>query len=73
MLSYFRSQLEVYMEKGTDVSLVVDVADYNAKARLERVLNKRDILHFFVVWQVGIIVLQYILGHFQIFRVLLLL
>ena len=46
VLNYFRSQLEVYVEKGTDCSLVIDVADYKAKARLERVLNKRDILHY---------------------------
>jgi len=46
VLNYLRSQLEVYVEKGTDVSLVVDVADYKAKARLERALNKRHILHY---------------------------
>jgi len=48
VLNYFRSQLDVYVEKGTDISLVIDVADYNAKARLERVLNKRDILHYHI-------------------------
>jgi len=46
VLSYFRSQLEVYVERGTDVSLVVDVSDYKAKARLERTLNKKDVLHY---------------------------
>lgn len=46
VLNYFRSQLEVYVERGTDVSLVVDVSDYKAKARLERALNKRHILHY---------------------------
>ena len=44
--NYLRSQLEVYVERGTDVSLVVDVADYKAKERLERALNKRHILHY---------------------------
>jgi len=44
--NYLRSQLEVYVEKGTDVSLVIDVSDYKAKARLERALNKRHILHY---------------------------
>ena len=44
--NYLRSQLEVYVEKGTDVSLVIDVTDYKAKARLERALNKRHILHY---------------------------
>lgn len=46
VLNYLRSQLEVYVEKGTDVSLVVDVSDYKAKSRLERTLNKRHILHY---------------------------
>jgi hypothetical protein len=44
--NYLRSQLEVYVERGTDISLVVDVSDYKAKARLERALNKRHILHY---------------------------
>jgi hypothetical protein len=46
VLNYLRSQLEVYVERGTDISLVVDVSDYKAKSRLERALNKRHILHY---------------------------
>jgi hypothetical protein len=46
VISYLRSQLEVYVERGTDVSLVVDVSDHKAKSRLERALNKRHILHY---------------------------
>ena len=46
VISYLRSQLDVYIEKGTDVSLVVDVSDYKAKTRLERALNKHHILHY---------------------------
>ena len=46
VINYLRSQLEVYVERGTDVSLVIDVSDYKAKARLERALNKRHILHY---------------------------
>ncbi len=46
VISYLRSQLEVYVEKGTDISLVIDVSEYKAKARLERALNKRHILHY---------------------------
>ena len=46
VLNYMRSQLEIYVERGTDMSLVVDVSDYKAKARLERALNKRHILHY---------------------------
>jgi len=46
VLNYLRSQLEVYVARGTDISLVVDVSDYKAKGRLERTLNKRHILHY---------------------------
>ena len=46
VINYLRSQLEVYIERGTDVSLVIDVSEYKAKARLERALNKRHILHY---------------------------
>ena len=46
VINYLRSQLEVYVERGTDISLVIDVSEYKAKARLERALNKRHILHY---------------------------
>ena len=46
VINYMRSQLELYIERGTDISLVVDVSDYKAKARFERALNKRHILHY---------------------------
>ncbi len=46
ILNYLRSQLEIYVERGTDSSLVIDVSDYKAKTRLERALNKRHILHY---------------------------
>ncbi len=46
VINYLRSQLEVYIERGTDISLVIDVSEYKAKGRLERALNKRHILHY---------------------------
>ena len=46
VINYLRSQLEIYIERGTDSSLVIDVSDYKAKARLERTLKKRHILHY---------------------------
>ena len=46
VIAYLRSQLDIYVERGTDTSLVIDVSDYKAKARLERALNKRHILHY---------------------------
>lgn len=46
VINYLRSQLEVYVERGTNDTLVIDVSEYKAKARLERALNKRHILHY---------------------------
>lgn len=46
VVNYLRSQLEVYVQKGTDTSLVLDISDYKAKERLDRALNKRNILHY---------------------------
>jgi hypothetical protein len=48
VMNYFRSQLEVYTERGTDMSLVLDVSDYRAKARLDRTLNKKYVLHYII-------------------------
>jgi len=46
VLSYLRSQLDVYVQRGTDMSMVIDVSDYKAKSRFERALNKRNVLHY---------------------------
>lgn len=46
VMSYLRSQLEIYIEKGTDMSLVLDVSDLKSKERLDRTLNKKNILHY---------------------------
>ncbi|MDX9813931.1 MAG: J domain-containing protein [Sulfurimonas sp.] len=46
VMSYLRSQLEVYIQRGSDMSMVLDVGDERAKARLDRTLNKKDVLHY---------------------------
>jgi len=46
VINYMRSQLDIYIERGTDISLVVDVSDLKSKARLDRTLNKKHILHY---------------------------
>jgi len=46
VMNYFRSQLQIYIERGTDMSLVLDVKDQKAKARFDKTLNKRYILHY---------------------------
>ena len=46
VMTYFRSQLNVYMERGTDDSMVLDLSTHKAKARFDRALGKRHILHY---------------------------
>jgi hypothetical protein len=46
VMQYFRSQLEVYIERGTDMSMVLNVSDHKSKARLDRTLNKKSVLHY---------------------------
>lgn len=44
--SYLHSQLDIYISSVSAMSLFVDVSDVKAKARLERALNKRHLLHY---------------------------
>jgi len=46
VMTYFRSQLNVYMEKGTDQSMVLDLSTHKAKARFDRAMGKKHILHY---------------------------
>jgi hypothetical protein len=46
VISYLRSQLELYVKEVDEISLVIDVSQMRAKTRLERSLNKRHILHY---------------------------
>ena len=46
VMTYFRSQLNVYMERGTDQSMVLDVSSFKAKSRFERTMGKKHILHY---------------------------
>lgn len=46
VLGYLRSQLDLYVVKESDTSLVVNVSELAAKTRLERMLNKRHVLHY---------------------------
>ncbi|NPA65399.1 MAG: J domain-containing protein [Epsilonproteobacteria bacterium] len=46
VMTYFRSQLNVYMERGTDESMVLDLSTYKAKSRFDRAMGKKHILHY---------------------------
>lgn len=65
--NYMRSQLEVYIERGTDVSMVIDVSDYKAKARLDRALCKRHILHYNIEYSFDNHFMSRLYSHFSRF------
>ncbi|SFV60733.1 conserved hypothetical protein-Molecular chaperones [hydrothermal vent metagenome] len=46
VMTYFRSQLNVYMERGTDQTMVLDLSSHRAKSRFDRAMEKRHILHY---------------------------
>ena len=46
VMTYFRSQLNIYMERGTDQSMVLDLSSHKAKNRFDRALGKKHILHY---------------------------
>lgn len=50
VMSYLRSQLELYIERGTDSSLVLDLSDLKSRDRLDRTLNKRSVLHYQITY-----------------------
>lgn len=46
VLSYLHSQLDMYVSSVSATALMIDVSEMKAKSRLERVLNKRHLLHY---------------------------
>ncbi len=50
VISYLRSQLELYIERGTDTSLVLDLSDLKSRERLDKTLNKRSVLHYQITY-----------------------
>lgn len=50
VMSYLRSQLDVYIERGTDNSLVLDLSDLKSRERLDKTLNKRSVLHYQITY-----------------------
>ena len=64
VISYLRSQMEMYLLEVRDMALVFDVSDMKAKARLERALNKRHILHYEIQYKYGINFMQRLYANF---------
>jgi len=64
IISYLRSQLDMYLIEVRDMALVFDVSDMKAKSRLERALNKRHILHYEIQYKYGINFMQRLYSDF---------
>ncbi len=46
VMSYLRGQLEIYLEKGSECSMVLRLDSEESRARLDRTLNKKNVLHY---------------------------
>lgn len=46
VVSFLRSQLDLYVRESSELGLLFDVSELRAKTRLERALNKRHVLHY---------------------------
>ncbi len=64
VISFLRSQLDLYVRETSDTSIVLDVSEMRAKSRLERALNKRHILHFHIQYRYDARFMQRLYGDF---------
>ena len=67
VISYLRSQLDLYITEVSSTSLVLDVSQMIAKARLERSLNKRHILHYQLQYRYDSEFMQRLYGNYAQF------
>ncbi|MEA3521912.1 MAG: J domain-containing protein [Campylobacterota bacterium] len=67
VISYLRSQLDLYITEETSTSLVLDVSQMIAKTRLERSLNKRHILHYQLQYYYDSEFMQHLYGNYAQF------
>lgn len=51
VMRYLKQQLSSFIVKSTSTNLYIDVSTSAAKARLEKTLNRREILHFIINYQ----------------------
>ncbi len=51
VMSFLRSQLSRYVEQESDLAIDLDMSDMKAKSRLEKVLNKRHLLHYMIQYR----------------------
>ncbi len=67
VIGYLRSQLDLYITEVSSTSLVIDVSQMMAKARLERSLNKRHILHYQLQYRYNSEFMQRLYGRYAQF------
>lgn len=68
VMSYLKSQLDLYITKEGLMNLFLELPDNKAKSRLERALNKRHILHYQIQYSYDAYFMQNLysdLGQFQ--------
>lgn len=51
VMSFLRSQLSRYIGQESDLAIDLDMSDMKAKSRLEKVLNKRHLLHYMIQYR----------------------
>ena len=67
VIDYLRSQLDLYVSRLGERSMVLDVSLMQAKTRLERALNKRHILHFQIEYRYDALFMQRLYGDYADF------
>ena len=68
VMSYLKSQLDIYIKGYTDSSIILDVSHMKAKSRLERALNKRHILHYQIQYRYDSNFMQRLYSDFSMFE-----
>ncbi len=51
IMIFLKSQLEEFVSRSSPSSLVLDLSDMRAKSRLERMLSKKHVLHFSIIYR----------------------
>ena len=67
IMSYLRNQFESYILEMTDSSIVLDVSHEKARARLERAINKRQLLHYEIQYRYHANFIERLYGSIEIF------
>ncbi|WP_345980325.1 DnaJ domain-containing protein [Sulfurimonas sp. HSL3-2] len=67
VMSFLKGQFGIYIKESTDSSITLDVSDSRSKTTLERVLNKRNVLHYEIEYSYDSDFLRRLYGGFSIF------